>query len=154
MSVRKAVAATGLVAVAVAGGALGATLIGTADAAAPSPSPTAGGGSNEDPAHETGESAARETAENNGTATFGGHRGGGPNEDAAHEAGESAAREAAENNGTATFGGHHHGRGPNEDAAHEAGESAAREAAEGAESGAPGSATPETVPSPTATPSV
>ena len=121
MSVRKAVAATGLVAVAVAGGALGASLIGTADAAAPSPSPTAGGGSNEDPAHETGESAARETAENNGTATFGGH---------------------------------HHGRGPNEDAAHEAGESAAREAAEGAESGAPGSATPETVPSPTATPSV
>jgi uncharacterized membrane protein len=64
-------------------------------AASPSPSPK----SNEATAHEAGESAAQETAENNGTFHPGGPGGpgGGPsNETAAHEAGESAAREAAE----------------------------------------------------------
>ena len=50
------------------------------------------------------ESAAREAAENDGTATYGHHRGGGdgafhPNEDPTHEAGESAAREAQEDAG-------------------------------------------------------
>jgi len=58
-------------------------------------------GSNEDPAHEAGESAAQEAQENAG----GGHGLGGgtgafkPNEDPAHEAGESAAREAQEDAG-------------------------------------------------------
>src|SRR5256885_6916345 len=70
----------------------------TANAASPSPSPSTSPGtfkSNEDPAHEKGESAAQEAAENNGTFRPGG--GNGPsNEDPAHEAGESAAREAAE----------------------------------------------------------
>jgi len=65
-------------------------------AASPSPGPFK---SNETPAHETGESAAQETAESNGTFRPGGPGGpgGGPsNETAAHEASESAAREAAE----------------------------------------------------------
>jgi hypothetical protein len=113
MSVRKALAATGIVAVSIAGGAVGATLFGTANADTPSPSPTTESGtagtphSNEDPAHEAGESAAREAAENNGTADFGHHGDGaggfggrfrgGSNEDPTHEAGESAQREAAEN---------------------------------------------------------
>jgi hypothetical protein len=58
--------------------------------------------SNEDATHEAGESAARETAENNGTAFAGrGPGGGGSNENPAHEAGESAAREAAEGTGAA-----------------------------------------------------
>lgn len=55
--------------------------------------------SNEATAHEAGESAAQEAAENNGTFHPGGPGGpgGGPsNETAAHEATESAAREAAE----------------------------------------------------------
>jgi uncharacterized membrane protein len=63
--------------------------------ASPSPSPK----SNEATAHETGESAAQETAENNGTFRPGGPGGpgGGPsNETAAHETTESAARESAE----------------------------------------------------------
>jgi hypothetical protein len=149
MSVRKAVAATGLAAVTVAGGVVGASLIGTADAAAPSPSPTTVGGSNEDTTHEAGESAAREAAENNGSAGFEGRHHGGPNETAAHEAGESAAREAAENDGSARARG-----GSNEDSAHEAGESAAREAAEGQESGSSTPEAPATTPSPTASPSV
>jgi len=64
-------------------------------AASPSPSPFK---SNEAAAHESGESAAKETAENNGTFRPGpGGPGGGPsNETAAHEATESAARESAE----------------------------------------------------------
>jgi hypothetical protein len=73
-------------------------LIGTANAATPAPAATVGH-SNEDPAHEAGESAQREAAENNGTATYGGR--GGSNEDPAHEAGESAAREAQESSGAA-----------------------------------------------------
>src|SRR4029077_17152091 len=67
-------------------------------AASPSPSPFK---SNEATAHEAGESAAQEAAENNGTFHPGpggpGGPGGGPsNETAAHEATESAARESAE----------------------------------------------------------
>ena len=84
------------------GGVVGATVLAhsplsnvnaATPAAAASPSPK----SNEAAAHETGETAAQETAENNGTA----HHGGGPsNESAAHEATESPAREAAETPGT------------------------------------------------------
>ena len=86
------------------GGVLGATLFarGTltpafAALAATSPSPTPR--SNEAAAHEAGESAAQEAAENNGTAHFGGGHpcGGHSNEDAAHEKAETAAQEAAEN---------------------------------------------------------
>jgi uncharacterized membrane protein len=65
-------------------------------AASPSPSQFK---SNEAAAHESGESAAQETAENNGTFRPGGPGGpgGGPsNETAAHEGTESAARESAE----------------------------------------------------------
>ena|SRR5882672_4550520 len=82
------------------GGVLGATFLAkstltsvNAAQAAASPSPTPK--SNEATAHEAGESAAQEAAENNGTARPGG--GGHPNEDATHEAGETAAQEAAEN---------------------------------------------------------
>jgi hypothetical protein len=92
------------------GGVIGAVLYGastiSAAAATPSPTPSAsaspGAGSfksNEDPAHEQGESAAREADEDSGKAFAGGRGGHGPNEDAAHEAGESAAQEAAENSG-------------------------------------------------------
>jgi uncharacterized membrane protein len=65
------------------------------NAASPSPTPFK---SNEATAHETGESATQETAENNGTFHPGaGGPGGGPsNETAAHEAAEPAARESAE----------------------------------------------------------
>jgi hypothetical protein len=58
--------------------------------------------SNETAAHEKGESAAREAAENSGTFRPDGP-GPGPghsNETSAHEAGEPAAREATENSGT------------------------------------------------------
>ena len=51
--------------------------------------------SNEDPAHEAGETPEQEAAENNGTARHGG-KGSGSNEDAAHEANESPEKEAAE----------------------------------------------------------
>jgi len=64
-----------------------------ATAASPSPSPFK---SNEATAHESGESAAQETAENNGTFHPGGPGGGPSNETADHEATEQAAREAAE----------------------------------------------------------
>src|SRR5256886_4169329 len=84
------------------GGVLGATVLArstytpaSAALAATSPSPK----SNEATAHEAGESAAQEAAENNGTARPHGPGAGGSNEDPAHEAGESAAREAAENAG-------------------------------------------------------
>jgi uncharacterized membrane protein len=62
-------------------------------AASPSPGPFK---SNEATAHEAGESAAQETAENNGTFRPGGPGGGPSNETSAHEGTESAAREAAE----------------------------------------------------------
>jgi hypothetical protein len=83
------------------GGVLGATVLAHSGlspanavlaASSPSPSPH----SNEDAAHEAGESAAQETAENNGTAHHRGPGGGPSNESSAHEAGESAAQEAAE----------------------------------------------------------
>jgi hypothetical protein len=83
------------------GGVLGATVLArstvspaSAALAAASPSPTPK--SNEAAAHETGETAAQETAENNGTARPGGPGNGPSNETAPHEATESAAREAAE----------------------------------------------------------
>jgi len=71
------------------GGVLGATFLAkstltnvNAAQSAASPSPT----SNEATAHEAGESAAQEAAENNGTARPGGGAGvGHPNEDPAHE---------------------------------------------------------------------
>ena len=87
------------------GGVVGATVLGKTTltsvsaaitAASPSPGPFK---SNEAAAHETGETAAQETAENNGTVRPGGPGGpgGGPsNETATHEAGETAAREASE----------------------------------------------------------
>lgn len=83
------------------GGVLGATVLAhstytPASAAFAAASPTPTSRSNEDPTHETGESTAQETAENNGTFRNGGPGGGPSNESAAHEAGESAAREAAE----------------------------------------------------------
>ena len=83
------------------GGVMGATVLARSTvtpasaaltAASPSPTPK----SNEDATHEKGETAAQETAENNGTAHLGGPGAGPSNEDAAHEATESAAREAAE----------------------------------------------------------
>jgi hypothetical protein len=83
------------------GGVLGATVLARntvtpaiAAFAAASPSPTPK--SNEAAAHETGETAAQETAENNGTAHLGGPGNGPSNEDPTHEATESAARESAE----------------------------------------------------------
>jgi hypothetical protein len=82
------------------GGVLGATFLAkstvtpvNAAQAVASASPT----SNEAAAHEAGEGAAQEAAENNGTARPAGAPHSGPsNETPAHEAGESAAQEAAE----------------------------------------------------------
>jgi len=100
-----------------AGGALGVIIFGPSlanaqttsttnpPAASASPAPSGNGGtfaSNEDPAHEAGESAQREADENSGKA-FGGHHG--FNEDPAHEASESPQREAQEDAGTASAGG-------------------------------------------------
>jgi hypothetical protein len=81
------------------GGVMGATVLAkstltSANAALAAASPTPK--SNEDATHEKGETAAQETAENNGTAHFGGPGAGPSNETSAHEATESAAREAAE----------------------------------------------------------
>jgi hypothetical protein len=90
------------------GGVVGATVLGKTTltsvsaaitAASPSPGPFK---SNEAAAHEAGEAAAQETAENNGTFHAsgpggpGGPGGGPSNETATHEAGETAAREASE----------------------------------------------------------
>jgi hypothetical protein len=96
----------------IVGGVVGAALFGastiSASAATPTPTPKAAASPatgtfkpNEDATHEAGETAARETAENNGTAFPNGGPGGhgAPNEDATHEAGESTAQEAAENSG-------------------------------------------------------
>ena len=80
IAVGGAIAASGLL-----GGAVGAAIVGassaaqtiapvatTVPAAAATTAPVPGvGHSNEDPTHEAGESAAREAAENNGTATYG-----------------------------------------------------------------------------------
>lgn len=84
------------------GGVFGATVLAKSNLtpanivlAATSPSPTFK--SNEDPMHEKNESAAQETAENNGTFHPGpGGHSGMSNESAAHEARETAAQEAAE----------------------------------------------------------
>lgn len=86
------------------GGVLGASAMSrstltAAHAAFTAASPSPGFKSNEDPTHEKGESAAQETAENNGTfhpAGPGGPWTGHSNESASHEAGESATREAQE----------------------------------------------------------
>ena len=93
------------------GGVIGATglvksPVTAANAAltAATPTPTPAFKSNEAAAHETGETAAREAAENSGTrpaGPAGAPASGHSNEAAAHEAGEPAAREATENAGGA-----------------------------------------------------
>jgi hypothetical protein len=107
---RKAGIAAAMGGLVVAGSAVGGGLM-SAGAATTPPAGTSGSNlgafhPNEDKAHEASESAAREAAEDNGTADFGrgGRPGGGafhPNEDKPHEASESAAREQAEDDGTA-----------------------------------------------------
>jgi hypothetical protein len=89
----------------IAAGIFGATVMAKASpvssvlaAASPSPSPGTFK-SNEDPTHESKESATQEANESSGHFGPGGPGAGHPNETAAHEAGESAAREAAENSG-------------------------------------------------------
>ena len=93
---------SGMAAAMILGGVVGATVLAKSTltpasaAAAASPAPTFK--SNETAAHEKGETAAQESAENSGVRPAGpgsGH----PNENATHEAGESAAREAAETAG-------------------------------------------------------
>ncbi len=93
------------------GGVIGATALAKstivpASAALTAASPSPAFKSNENPAHEQGESAAREAAENNGTFRPGGPGagfvnghpcGGRSNEDPTHEKSESSAIEAAEN---------------------------------------------------------
>jgi hypothetical protein len=90
--VAAAMAVVGVMAVSAAGKSAGPANF----LAAASPAPT--NKSNETSAHEATESAARETAENNGT-FHGGPGGprGASNETATHETGETAAQEAAEN---------------------------------------------------------
>ena len=90
-------------AVMVVGGVIGATGLArspvtSANAAFSAASPTPAFKSNEAAAHETGETAAQEAAENSGTRPAG-PGGGHPNETAAHEAGETTARESAETAG-------------------------------------------------------
>jgi hypothetical protein len=87
----------------VLGGVVGAVAYGASSvaalAASPSPGATAAAGtatSNEDPAHEAGETPEQEAAENNGTARHGRGPGGAPNEDPAHEAAETPEQEARE----------------------------------------------------------
>src|SRR3954451_13973616 len=83
----------------IVGAAVGGSLL-TAGAATSGSSAT-GRGFNETKAHEAGESAARESAETNGTADHGREGTFTPNEDQGHEASESAEREPAEPNGPA-----------------------------------------------------
>ena len=81
LAVAGAIAVSGVM-----GGVIGAAMVGASaasnatPAAATAPAAPAAGTfhSNEDPSHEAGESAAREAAENNGTATFGPGGGGVP----------------------------------------------------------------------------
>ena len=112
----KAGIAAAVVAASMAGGALGASLIGSAGAQSndSTTAPAASGKvstPNTDPAHEATESPEREAAEQNGTATYGHGPGGHSNTDPAHEAGESAQRQAeeaaqdAQSGTTATTGG-------------------------------------------------
>ena len=109
----KKIALAGTVAATViAGGAIGASLIGSASAAT-SPAPAAGSGSTSattpnapwhsrtDPAHEASESPARQAAEKTADATGvrppgDGGPGGHSNVEPAHEAGETAAHAAEE----------------------------------------------------------
>jgi hypothetical protein len=86
----------------VVGGVIGATglvkspVAAFAATASPTPTPK----SNEATTHESGETAAREAAENSGQGFGPGGPGGGhSNENAAHETAEPAAREATENAG-------------------------------------------------------
>src|ERR1700682_5995808 len=86
----------------IVGGVIGATGLVKAPVAAfaATASPTPTPKSNEATAHESGETAAREAAENSGQGFGPGGPGGGhPNENAAHESGETTAREAAETAG-------------------------------------------------------
>ena len=124
--IQRAVLVAGAAGSLVAGGVIGATLAGPLAAtasnngsanraantsnggnaygflAAASAAPKAGTfKSNENPTHESGESAAREAQENSGQRPSGGFGPGGSNENATHEQGESAAREAQENSGKA-----------------------------------------------------
>ena len=76
MFVRKWVAASALTVAVGVGAVVGTAMWSTASAAtltvpAATTATTAAPHSNEDPTHEAGESAAREAAENNGTANFG-----------------------------------------------------------------------------------
>jgi hypothetical protein len=82
------------------GGALAPNLF-SAGAATPATTTGTTLTSNETTTHESGESAVREAAENNGTATYGDH-GSGSNEDATHESSDSTTREQAEDSGTTT----------------------------------------------------
>jgi hypothetical protein len=108
--VKKLLVPLTLVAASIAGGAIGAGLFGSAQAAPDTTStvtpqatnpPSGRWHSNTDPAHEAGESAARAAEEKKADATgvppagFGGPEGH-SNTDPAHEAGESAARAAEE----------------------------------------------------------
>ena len=87
MIIKKSVAAASLIGATLIGGAVGVTMLGTASAASTTtpaaPNTSAGttpaaGHPNEDATHEAGESAAREAAENNGTATYGPRNGSAP----------------------------------------------------------------------------
>ena len=73
---RRLAVVLGAAACLIVGGALGGGLLDAGAATSKGSSTVTNGpsqGSNEDPAHEKGESAAREAAEENGTATFGRH---------------------------------------------------------------------------------
>lgn len=124
---RRTAAVIGAALCLIVGGALGGGLL-DAGATTSGKSPAAGTrhGSNEDPAHEAGESAAREAAEDNGTATFGDRDG-----DHHGERGDAD----GDRSGPV-------GAGSNEDPAHEAAESKEREAEESGAGAAPSSATP------------
>jgi hypothetical protein len=82
------------------GGVMGATVLAKStftSANAANAVASAAPKSNEATTHESGETTAQETAENNGTARPAGAGPAGPsNEDPTHEATESSAREAAE----------------------------------------------------------
>jgi hypothetical protein len=103
---RKPVVRTFAAAAAIVGGSIGVAALNpfsiasaqTTPSTSTAPAANGKSGSNEDPTHEAGESAAREAAEDSGQFHGGGHfrHGGGSNEDPTHEAGESAAREAQE----------------------------------------------------------
>ncbi len=109
MEIRKSVAAGAIAGSLLVGGAVGAAwfvpkLAGAQTTTTPPTTAEPGNGtrftSNEDPAHEAGESAEREATEDAGRGFEGHHRGPNgqftSNEDTAHEASESAEREAAE----------------------------------------------------------